>query len=458
MQESGISLYDLNNRVKESLAKTFSEDIWIFGEISDIHTNSSGHCFMELIEKDKDSNKIVAKMRANIWAFTFRLLRPYFENTTGYQLDVGLKVLFKASVEFHEVFGISLNIKDINPEYTLGDIARKKREIIIRLTEEGIIDMNKGLEIALVPQRIAVISSETAAGYGDFMKSLSESGKDFRLKVELFPAVMQGEKTEESIITALEKIFQREDEFDIVVLIRGGGSQADLESFNNYNIAFHIAQFPLPVLSGIGHDRDETIVDIVANTSLKTPTAVAGFIVDSIYEFIDRLDVYQDRMESYVKDILSEENYYLQSLAVRLKTQTDSRLAAENSFLLAAMKDIHIRSSHMLSLQNNFINNSLSVLSKISLAIIKTKEEEISRYTKEIQRSSFTCIEKKKEELISYDKFINLMDPAEVMKRGFSIASNNGKVLRDIKALKKGDTIKTRLLKGEFESIIEKIN
>jgi exodeoxyribonuclease VII large subunit len=456
MPESGISLFELNNRVKETIARSFSDDLWVFGEISDIHTNSSGHCYMELIEKDLESDRIMAKMRANIWAFTFRLLRPYFENTTGYQLSSGLKILFKASVEFHEVYGISLNIKDINPEYTLGDIARKKKEIINRLTSEGIIDMNKMLTIPLVPQRIAVISSETAAGYGDFKKSLAEAEADFTLNVELFPAVMQGEKTEESIILALEKIFQREDEFDLVVLIRGGGSQSDLESFNNYNIAFHIAQFPLPVITGIGHDRDETIVDLVANTALKTPTAVAAFITNQIYEFVDLLNEYQNNIEILVKDIIQEENYHLQNLSSRIKSLSEGRISTEKTFLSSIMKDTRFRASYLLSAQNNMINISLASLSKYAFTLMKIKEDELSGFNNEISRSSQTFIRQKKEKLDSYEKIINLMDPEEVLRRGFSITSFNGKVVKDSRNLKRGDLIKTQLLKGDIESIIDK--
>jgi exodeoxyribonuclease VII large subunit len=456
MLESGISLFELNNRVKETLTKSIPDDFWVFGEISDLNTNSSGHCYMELIEKDQDSDRILAKMRANIWAFTFRLLRPYFENTTGYQLRSGIKILCKASVEFHEVYGISLNIKDINPEFTLGDIARKKKEILKRLESEGIIDMNKMLSIPLVPQRLAVISSETAAGYGDFMKSLYESENDFTLKVELFPAIMQGENTEESIISSLEQIFLREDEFDVVIIIRGGGSQSDLESFNNYNIAFHIAQFPLPVITGIGHDRDETITDLVANTSLKTPTAVAAFITDQIYAFIDLLYEFQDQIQILIKDIIHEENYHLKDMSSRLKSLSESRLSEESKTLYSLMKDIRLRASYLLSVQNHYLDNSLASLSKFGFSLLKAKKDKLSVFETDVSGFSHKFLQKKNEELFSFEKIIRLMDPKEVLKRGFSITSQNGKVVKDSTCLKKGDVIITKLLKGEVESTIIK--
>jgi exodeoxyribonuclease VII large subunit len=226
-------------------------------EISELNMNRSGHCYLELIEKDSLSDKIIAKSRATIWAFTFRTLKAYFETTTGETLRGGLKVLLKASIEFHEVFGFSLNIQDIDPQYTLGDLARKKAQIIQQLTSEGVLDMNKGLPFPLVPQRIAVISSETAAGYGDFLNQLETNSFGYCFFTELFPAIMQGDKASESIILALEHVYSHIDEFDLVAIMRGGGSKSDLNCFDDYELAYFITQFPLPILTGIGHERDD---------------------------------------------------------------------------------------------------------------------------------------------------------------------------------------------------------
>ncbi|MGM0505145.1 MAG: exodeoxyribonuclease VII large subunit, partial [Bacteroidota bacterium] len=268
-----ISLLELNQSIREKIKFNFPESIWVVAEISELKINRNGHCYLELIEKEAISENIIAKSRATIWAFTFRMLKPYFESVTGHELISGLKILVQVTVEFHELYGFSLNITDIDPNYTLGDLAQKKAETLRKLEEDGIINMNRELEFPIVPQKIAVISSETAAGYQDFMHQLTHNKYGYTYYIKLFPAIMQGLKAEESIIDTLERIFQHDHFFDIVVIIRGGGSQADLNCFNNYLLAANVAQFPIPVLTGIGHDKDESIVDLVACQKLKTPTA-----------------------------------------------------------------------------------------------------------------------------------------------------------------------------------------
>ncbi len=297
-----LTLFELNNQVKSGIREMFPGTFWVVGEISEMSTNQSGHCYLELIEKQTDSEQIIARAKATIWAFTFRMLRPYFESVTGQRFSFGIKIMVQVSIEFHEIYGYSLNIKDIEPNYTIGDLSRKRQEIIQRLQDEGVFHLNKELEIPVVPQHIAVISSETAAGYGDFVDQLSGNRFGYKFKIKLFQAYMQGEEAEQSIISALEKVFETMDKFDMVVLIRGGGSQADLNCFNSYWLCYHITQFPLPVVTGIGHERDETIADMVAHTSLNTPTAVAEFIINAMSEF----DSYLDQLKDRVVDIASE--------------------------------------------------------------------------------------------------------------------------------------------------------
>ena len=291
-----FSLSELSRKIKSSLNDSFPEKVWLRGEISDIRQHSNGHVYIELIEKAKNSDKITARIKATIWSFTYRMLRPYFEGTTGYALSTGIKIMVLASVEYHPQYSISLNITDIDPSYTLGDLAQKKDEILQRLVQEGVIDMNKELEIPIVPQRIAVISSESAAGYEDFLNSLENNIYNFHFNITLFPALMQGDKAVESIINMLENIYENEEKYDLVVIIRGGGAKIDLECFNDYELAYHITQFPLPVLTGIGHERDETITDIAAHTKLKTPTAVAEFLIDSLLVFLSELNEFRDRI------------------------------------------------------------------------------------------------------------------------------------------------------------------
>lgn len=254
-----ISLYELNNRIKQTLKASFADSVWITAEITEVQLNRSGHCYLQLADKREQEDSIVATARGTIWAFTFRTLRPYFETTTGRQLEKGMKVLLNVEVVFHELYGYSLNIRDIDPTYTIGDLERKKREILAQLEADGVIDMNRELEFPVLPKTIAVISSPTAAGLGDFMNQLQTNPYGYRFQVKLFPAIMQGDKTTDSVIAALERIYEYESVFDVVVIIRGGGSQTDLGCFDSYEMAANIAQFPLPVIAGIGHERDETI-------------------------------------------------------------------------------------------------------------------------------------------------------------------------------------------------------
>jgi len=261
--EEQLSLSELNSLVKEALQLAFPEQLWVVAEIGELKVNRTGHCYIELVEKDNITNEISARARATIWSWQFRFIQPYFETTTGQALTAGLKVLISVSVEFHEVFGYSLNIKDIDPNYTLGDMARRRAEIIRKLEDEGIIDMNKEIPLPEIPSRIAIISSPTAAGYEDFMNQLANNEAGYKFYTRLFPSTMQGTDAPKSIIAALNSIFEIETMFDVVVIIRGGGSQMDLNCFDDYDLAVNISQFPLPVLTGIGHEKDESIADLV---------------------------------------------------------------------------------------------------------------------------------------------------------------------------------------------------
>ena len=326
-----ISLLELNQAIQEKIKINFPEAIWVVAEISELKINRNGHCYLELIEKDVLSENIIAKSRATIWAFTFRMLKPYFESVTGHELASGLKILIKVTVEFHELYGFSLNITDIDPNYTLGDLAQKKAATLQKLEEDGIIHMNKELDFPVVPQKIAVISSETAAGYQDFMHQLINNKFGYHYYIRLFPSIMQGMKAEESIISSLESIFQYEHFFDLVVIIRGGGSQADLNCFNNYYLAANVAQFPIPVLTGIGHDKDESIVDLVAYQKLKTPTAVAEYIIEKTLSFEETIDGYKEKIYDLTLDYISHQKTKLVQSSSILIPLTKNILSKQNS-------------------------------------------------------------------------------------------------------------------------------
>ncbi len=277
-----LSLLELNELVKQTLDSHMEPSYWVVAEIGEMRVNQKGHCYLELIQTDND--KVVAKARATIWSYTYRNLSTWFQGITGQPLAEGIKILANVKVGFHELYGFSLNIRDIDATYTLGEKERLRQEVINRLTKEGVIDMNKSLTLPLVPQRIAVISSPTAAGYGDFMQHLESNPYGYHIEARLFEALMQGKEAPASIIQAMHRIHQQGG-YDLVALIRGGGSQLDLECFDDYDLCNHLAQFPLPVITGIGHERDDTIADMVAHTKLKTPTAVAEFIIQGIAAF-----------------------------------------------------------------------------------------------------------------------------------------------------------------------------
>ena len=327
-----ISLYELNNKIRSVLKTGLSVGIWIHAEISSISVQRVGHCYIELIEKDENSGSIIAKSRANIWSHTYKLISSYFLEQTGKTLSVGMKVAFCVDVTFHEVYGISLNVSDIDPAYTLGESARRKAQVIKKLEEDGIIDMNKLLSIKPLVKNIAVISAEGAAGYGDFVHQLTNNKYGYHYNITLFNSLMQGEKAEESILMSLDKVLERLSEFDVLVVIRGGGATSDLDCFDGYNISASIAQFPLPVLTGIGHTRDVSVVDMVAKEPLKTPTAVAEFIIGHTRSLEEKIDSYIEQLSRSVTMLLDKQtrnlDQYLTLLPLYANKLLDRKLHA----------------------------------------------------------------------------------------------------------------------------------
>jgi exodeoxyribonuclease VII large subunit len=406
-----LSLYELSEQLKQTIKNVYVSAIWVRAEISEVRENMSGHCYLELVEKEEDSDRIVAKIKANIWSFTYKLLKPYFEQSTGQALTAGMKILVSVNIEYHDVFGMSLVIKDIDPTYSVGEIARRRLQIINRLQEEGVFDMNKELEIPLVPQRIAVISSPTAAGYGDFIDQLERNRNSYRFYHKLFPAVMQGNQTEQSIIAALEKIYQHADLFDVVVIIRGGGATADLNSFDSYELAYYCTQFPLPIITGIGHQRDETILDMVVNTSLKTPTAVAEILID----LVDETGIFLEEAQEIIFSCAKE------------------KIQIEKDFLRNCTREIAYKFSTISSKENAVLKNLQKDISKIPVQFLKTKEQELSMLNLNI----------------------SLLSPENILKKGYSITTKNGKIIKDSKELANGDEIETRFAEGSVKSKVK---
>jgi exodeoxyribonuclease VII large subunit len=476
--EGQLSLSELNSLVKETLQIAFPEQVWLVAEIGEMKVNRNGHCYLELVEKDNESEEITARAKATIWSWQFRFIQPYFETATGQTLTAGLKVLISVSIEFHEVYGYSLNIKDIDPTYTLGDIARKRMEIIRRLTDEGVIDMNKEIPIPDVPSKIAIISSPTAAGYEDFIIQLTNNQAGYHFYTKLFSATMQGNDAAGSMMAALDYIYEFEHLFDIVVIIRGGGSQLDLTCFDDYELAINIAQFPLPVLTGIGHEKDDTIADLVANTRLKTPTAVAEFLIGKYDEVASEIEELESSFFDLVTDRLNDENKRIESAIRLLKPLVNSRIERANHKLQYQSRSVKSLIKEVLNRQqfkmvqftdylksgchsyykikNNDLHSLATKTSFRSKFGLESEKQVIEEDERRLFRGMKQVFEKQSGRLQLLEKTKQLVDPKTILDRGFSITLKDGKAVKNSSELEEGQQIETILAQGKVKSVVEK--
>jgi exodeoxyribonuclease VII large subunit len=349
--ENPFSLYSLNSLVHEAVSNAMPQRYWVTGELSEVRETAVGHCYIELVQRDESTNDMVAKARGTIWSRIYSLLRPYFLEQTGQPFAAGLKVLLQVTVNFHELYGYTLDVCDIEPTYTLGDIARQRQLVIKRLTDEGVIGLNKELCIPRIPQRVAVISSPTAAGYGDFCDQLRNNRYGFVFYHCLFPSPMQGNGVEQGIIEALDRIAANVDFWDVVVIIRGGGATSELNCFDTYDLANNCAQFPLPIITGIGHQRDESVLDIVAHTSAKTPTAAAELLIHAMLAAEHDIALIQGAVADAVRDRLSSEKHRMEMLVRQLPVTTALYMQAHHHKLDLCKQSIDAASpEHILSL------------------------------------------------------------------------------------------------------------
>ena len=423
--EKALTLYELNSLVRETIEEELHQEYWVEAELSEVR-EARGHCYMQLVQYDRSEeggkrkryeNTPIAQASAKCWQSSWQLLRPYFEKETGQRLHAGMKVLLQVYAQFHETYGFSWIVTDIDPTYTMGDMARKRQEIIRVLKEEGVFDLQKELPLPLFCQRIAVISSANAAGYGDFVNQLENNEYGFLFHTRLFPAVMQGEDVEKSVIAALEQIFRgsgdmevrgNENAFDCVVIIRGGGATADLSGFDTLALAENVANFPLPIITGIGHERDESILDMVSHTRVKTPTAAAAFLIDHLKEVLEVLNDAQERITRYAQQKLSTLDAQLSVVAEAIprlfsvvKTRQDARLDSMQEKMTMLIERRLVTEQH-----------------RIQLVSEKVKS----------------------------------LDPTLLLRRGYSITLHNGKVVKDVSILNTGDELETRLAHGNVRS------
>lgn len=409
-----LSLYDLNALVRRCLEGCLPDEYWVQAELSEVRVHpATGHCYVEFVQKDPRGNSLVAKARGVIWSNVFRLLKPYFEESTGQTFTAGIKVLVQVTVNFHELYGYSLTVQDIDPTYTLGDMAQRRRQILKQLEEDGVLTLNKELPMPVLPQRIAVISSATAAGYGDFCHQLEHNPRGYSFTTKLFAAAMQGDRVEESILAALDKINRQAGDFDVVVIIRGGGATSDLSCFDTYLLAAACAQFPLPVITGIGHERDDTVLDSVAHTRVKTPTAAAELLIGCMDEAADHLADLAARMHESVTARLKQERTRLYQLCHRIPAASVRRVSSAKLALLTARKDLHRSVEAMLARR------------KHRLALLKQRLADAS--------------------------------PDKLLARGYSITLKDGKAVKDVSRLQAGDVLTTRVYQGEITSTVQTI-
>ena len=426
-----LTLYELNGLVKEVIECEMPNEYWVEAELSECR-ESRGHCYMELIQKDEQNATPIAKASAKCWASKWMIIRPYFERSTGQQLHAGMKVLLKVYPQFHEAYGFSWIVTDIDPTYTLGDMARKRQEIIRQLKEEGVFDLQKELQLPLFCQHIAVISSETAAGYGDFCNQLADNPYGFQFRTQLFPAIMQGEGVEQSIIEALERIY--DCDFDCVVIIRGGGATSDMSGFDTLALAENVANFPLPIITGIGHDRDESILDMVSHTRVKTPTAAAALLIDHLKLVLDTINNAQDAIARLTQQKLSTLNAQLSTLQEMLPRLFSTVKARQE----ARIDNLYMR---MLSSIRETVISSLGKINTLETRLPIFTDRKIIT-----ERHRLQLMEEKAKSL----------DPTLLLQRGYSITLHNGRAVKDASVLAPGDEMETRLAKGRIISKVIK--
>lgn len=444
-----LSLKELQTGVKEALNLNFPEYIWVYAELSEVNSTQNGHCYIELIEKSGE--QIIAKTRGTIWNFTFRMLKPYFESSTGYEFAAGIKVSLKVAVEFHEVYGLSLNVKDIDPVYTVGDIELQKRKIINRLSDDGVIDMNAEIELPLVVQNIAVISSPTAAGYGDFVDQIENNPNNYHFNHELFESKMQGPDTGKSIISALDNIYSQESKFDVVIIIRGGGSKMDLAGFDDYELASNIAQFPLPIITGIGHERDESIADIVSHHSLKTPTAVAEFLITEMQYFENRIDEASSQ-------IIQHTNFIIEKNTSQLEKNTQDLMFLSQHILNSNKTQLGILGQQFSRGIKNLNNISVRQLEHHSqqikyhsLRILSRADERLELIKSQLTQNKESIFEKKERRLLQIEQLNNAFDPKRILKSGFAMIEQEDKILVSVKSINKSKDLSIIMNDGKYK-------
>ena len=417
-----VSLLQLQRLVASLVQRPETQNVWVTAELSDVAVRG-GHCYMELLQKD-DRGLQVAKARGVIWASLYPSIDSQFYAATGQRFASGLKVMLRVSASMHPVYGFSLVVSAVNPEYTLGDLLQRRREILERLKREGILNLNRELKWATpVPQRIAVISAAGAAGYGDFMNQLHTNPSHLRFVTRLFPAIMQGNSAPPSIIAALDQVAAEADQWDCVVIIRGGGATSDLQAFEDYDLAANVAQFPLPVVIGIGHERDITVLDYIANTRCKTPTAVAEFLTSTLRQSLDTVTGYVAEVIRFVNASLRGHEEKLANETRMVSTLVSTRLAQENTRLQSLRDSIPQAVDTRLTMQSQRLSNALRVISTICDGRIATERTRLDSYPPRLAAATDFILRSQQQRLTQIAEMVKVLSPEATLRRGYSITT-----------------------------------
>ena len=447
-----VSLTELQLIIRDSLYLALPDYYWVMAEISELKENSAGHCYLELIEKNPDERHVKARVRAIIWSTRYRFLKAFFENGTGETLHEGLKILVKTKVEYHELYGLSLIISDIDTAFTIGEMALKRQLVIKKLEQEGVFSMNKDLKIPILPQRIAVISSKNAAGYSDFVKHLKSNNSGYTFYTALIESSLQGSETEQGVINALDRIALNSQLFDIVVIIRGGGSQSDLSWFDSYNIAYHVTQFPLPVITGIGHDKDISVTDMVANRSLKTPTAVADFLIESVSGTENEIIGMITEIIDTSRIIIEKNRNRIETSGIKLLPLARLMISDVKEHLSSKIIEINNRGKELIFAATITPANQRSRLLSYVKTYVTAKATTLQRSSQHLVSGTLNFLETRNMRIKVLESTSQLLNPENVLKRGYSITFINGVLLKDNIQINNGDIIDTQLYKGSIRS------
>ncbi|OOG73034.1 exodeoxyribonuclease VII large subunit [Algoriphagus sp. A40] len=431
---SPLSISQLTEQIRLTLENELEPVYWVMGELADFRQAPQGHVYFELVEKQ--GNQVLAKIKANLWQFTYRSVASKFESITGNSLKNGMKILAQVTVNYHPVYALSVNVKDIDPSFSLGERARLRQETVDRLTREGLIRLNGRFELPPIIQKIAIISSATAAGYGDFVNQIDQNNYGYKVYHKLYNSLMQGNEAVTSLISALERVYAEVENLNLeaVIIIRGGGAQLDLDCFDDYRLGAAISNFPLPVFTGIGHERDETVADLVAHTSLKTPTAVAEFLLSGFREFEENMGMVLQRLDRSTRQQLKEEENKIHQYELRTKSLAKNRISLEGEIVKNRINRITLAAKNRLKIQ------------RMSLEGLETN----------LKKSLNTFLVKQKETLENRETLLRQLDPNSIMRRGYTRTELDGIPIH-LSNAKPGDQIETFTQNQKISSSITKI-